>query len=158
MPDVPLYRVGPHPGCPFKCLMGIVLSEQGNPACLSSCQGFSGPWSPSCPPPAVMFPRLHSLLHHKLHEGRDLCVHLQGRNRSLPGVLLCCSAHQALKGAPWVGSYSVVQCIRHLMGQPLYSGRNRGLPLRRRRGQGPHLAKRRQHWWLNNREAGPSNA
>ena len=28
-----------------------------------------------------MFPRLHSLLHHKLHEGRDLCVHLQGRNR-----------------------------------------------------------------------------
>ena len=21
MPDVPLYRVGPHPGCPFKCLM-----------------------------------------------------------------------------------------------------------------------------------------
>ena len=56
----------------------------------------------------------------------------------MPGVLLCCSAHQehrvaplagvllcrlacqALKGAPWVGSYSVVQCLRHLMGQPLY--------------------------------------
>ena len=35
---------------------------------------------PSCPPPAVMFPRLHSSLHHKLHESRDLCVHLQGRN------------------------------------------------------------------------------
>ena len=29
-------------------------------------------------------------------------------------------AHQSLKDAPWVGSYSVVQCIRHLMGQPLY--------------------------------------
>ena len=38
----------------------------------------------------------------------------------LAGVLLCRSACQALKGAPWVGSYSVVQCIRHLMGQPLY--------------------------------------
>ena len=56
----------------------------------------------------------------------------------MPGVLLCCSAHQehrvaplagvllcrlacqALKGAPWVGSYSVVQCIRRLMVQPLY--------------------------------------
>ena len=56
----------------------------------------------------------------------------------MPGVLLCCSAHQehrvaplagvllcrlacqALKGAPWVGSYSVVQCLRHLMGQTLY--------------------------------------
>ena len=52
----------------------------------------------------------------------------------MPGVLLCCSvhqayrgvspgwgsAHQSLKEAPWVGSYSVVQCVRHLMGQPLY--------------------------------------
>ena len=28
---------------------------------------------------------------------------------------------QALKGAPWVGSYSVVQCVRRLMGQTLYS-------------------------------------
>ena len=59
--------------------------------------------------------------------------------RGLPccGVLLCCSAHQAHRGAPWLGSFSldrhirhlqghpgwgpcVVQCIRHLMGQPLY--------------------------------------
>ena len=38
----------------------------------------------------------------------------------LPGVLLCSSACQSLKGAPWVGSYSVVQCIRHVMGQALY--------------------------------------
>ena len=38
----------------------------------------------------------------------------------MPGVLLCCLVHQSLKGAPWVGSYSVVQCVRHLMGQPLY--------------------------------------
>ena len=37
----------------------------------------------------------------------------------MPGVLLCRLAHQALKGAPWVGSYSVIHCISHLMGQPL---------------------------------------
>ena len=37
----------------------------------------------------------------------------------LTGVLIGL-AHQALKGAPWVASYCVVQCIRHLMGQPLY--------------------------------------
>ena len=42
------------------------------------------------------------------------------RGAPLTGVLLCRSVQQALKGAPWVGSYSVVQCIRHLMGQPLY--------------------------------------
>ena len=35
-------------------------------------------------------------------------------------VLLCRSARQALQGAPWVGSYSVVQYVRRLMGQPLY--------------------------------------
>ena len=38
----------------------------------------------------------------------------------LAGVLLCRSASQTLKGAPWVGSYSVVLCVRRLMGQPLY--------------------------------------
>ena len=36
------------------------------------------------------------------------------------GPTFCRSACQALKGAPWVGSYSVVQCIRPLMGQPPY--------------------------------------
>ena len=37
-------------------------------------------------------------------------------------------AHQSLKGAPWVGSYSVVQCIRRLIGQPLYcSAANAGM-------------------------------
>ena len=35
-------------------------------------------------------------------------------------VLLYRLVHQALKGAPGVGSYSVVQCVRHLMGQALY--------------------------------------
>ena len=35
-----------------------------------------------------------------------------------PGwVLLCRSVHQALTGAPWVGSYSVVQCLRYLMAE-----------------------------------------
>ena len=56
----------------------------------------------------------------------------------MPGVLLCCSAcqahrgtplarvllcrlaFQALKGAHWVGPYSVVQCVRSLMDQSVY--------------------------------------
>ena len=37
----------------------------------------------------------------------------------MSGVLLCFSVCRALKGAPWVGSYSVVQCVRCLLGQPL---------------------------------------
>ena len=36
----------------------------------------------------------------------------------LPGVLLCCLAHQALKEAPLVGSYSVLWRISHLKGHP----------------------------------------
>ena len=39
------------------------------------------------------------------------------RGAPLTEVLLCSLAHQSLKGAPWVGSYSVVQCVRRLMGQ-----------------------------------------
>ena len=42
------------------------------------------------------------------------------RGAPLAVVLLYRLAHQALKGAPWVGSCSVVQCIRRLMGPPLY--------------------------------------
>ena len=43
------------------------------------------------------------------------------RGATLAGVLLCSSGRQSLlKGAPWVGSCSVVQCVRRLMGQPLY--------------------------------------
>ena len=34
------------------------------------------------------------------------------------GVLLCRRAHQTLKGAPWVGSYSLVQHISHLKEHP----------------------------------------
>ena len=45
--------------------------------------------------------------------------HIAGPPRA--GALLCRLACQALKGAPWVRSYSVVQCVRRLMGQPLYS-------------------------------------
>ena len=37
----------------------------------------------------------------------------------LGGVLLCSLKHQALQGAPWVGSYAAVQCLRRLMGQPV---------------------------------------
>ena len=47
-------------------------------------------------------------------------AHQAHRGGPLTGVLFCRWAHQALKGAPRVGSYSVVQCIRHSMGQPLY--------------------------------------
>ena len=48
--------------------------------------------------------------------------------RHVEGVLLCRSVCQALKGAPWVGTYSVVQCVRLLMGQPLYcSAANAGV-------------------------------
>ena len=39
----------------------------------------------------------------------------------MAGVLLCSSVPQALKGAPWVGSYSAVQCLRPFMGQSLCS-------------------------------------
>ena len=47
-------------------------------------------------------------------------VHQAHRGALLAGVLLCRSAHHAVKGAPWVGSYSVVQCLRRLMGWLLY--------------------------------------
>ena len=47
-------------------------------------------------------------------------VHQAYRRAPLAGVLLCRLAHQALKGAPWVGFYSEVQCIRHLMSQSLH--------------------------------------
>ena len=46
-------------------------------------------------------------------------AHQAHRGAPLAGVLLCTLVRQALKGAPWVGPYSVVQCIRCLMGQPL---------------------------------------
>ena len=38
------------------------------------------------------------------------------RGAPLAGVLFCGSGHQAPKRAPWVGSGSVVQCVRRLMG------------------------------------------
>ena len=38
----------------------------------------------------------------------------------LAGLLLCTSGHPALTGAPWLGSCSVVQSVRCLMGQALY--------------------------------------
>ena len=47
-------------------------------------------------------------------------THQAGRGAPLAGILLCISACQPLKEAPWVGSYSVVPYLRHLMGQPLY--------------------------------------
>ena len=48
------------------------------------------------------------------------CLAHQAHKGTLGEVLLCRLARQALKGASWMGSYSVVRCIRCLMGQPLY--------------------------------------
>ena len=64
-------------------------------------------------------------------------AHQAHREAPLAGVLLCRLARQALKGAPWVGSYSVVQCIRRLMGQPLCcSAANAGVREERGCGDG----------------------
>ena len=58
----------------------------------------------------------------------------------MAGVLLSISLCQALKGLPCVGSYSVVQCIRRLMGQPLYcSAANAGMWGERDYGDGSTL-------------------
>jgi len=46
----------------------------------------------------------------------DLFRHLQGPL----GEGLCCSVHQALKGASGLGSFSVVPHIRNLKGKPLW--------------------------------------
>jgi len=63
--------------------------------------------------------------------------HQTHRGAPLGGVLLCRLACWALKGGPWVGSYSVVQCVRHLIGQPLYcSAADAG------------LCGKRLWWWL----------
>ena len=40
---------------------------------------------------------------------------------TLAGVLLSCSICQALKEASWLGSFSLIQCLRCLKGQPLWS-------------------------------------
>ena len=50
-----------------------------------------------------------------------LCCSVHQAHRGPPhppaGVLLCRLVHQALKGAPWMESYSVVQCVKLLIGQ-----------------------------------------
>ena len=51
-------------------------------------------------------------------------------------VLLCRSVHQALKGAPWVGSCFVVQYVRCLMAQRLYCSAAGCWPVGRERGYG----------------------
>ena len=70
-------------------------------------------------------------LHSSTHSGTQraplpgilFCCSAQRAHRgpSLAGVLLCRSECQSLKRTPWVGSCSVVQCVRHLTGQTLYS-------------------------------------
>ena len=80
--------------------------------------------------------------------GLFLCcsVHQAHKLAPLAGVQLRCSTFQALKGATWVGSYSVVQCIRHLMGQPLYClATNAGLWGQRGHGDGSTLCVTQQY-------------
>ena len=74
--------------------------------------------------------------------GALLCCSSRQAHRGPPlaGVLLCRSVHQVLKAAPWVGSYSVVQCVRCLIGQPLYcSAASAGLWEERGYGDGSTL-------------------
>ena len=61
--------------------------------------------------------------------GSSVVQHIRQIEAPSPaGVLLCRSVCQALKGAPWAGSYSVVQCVPSFMGQPLYcSAANAGV-------------------------------
>ena len=64
-------------------------------------------------------------------------AHQAHRGAPLTGVLLCRWANQALEGVPWVGSYSVAQCGRCLMIQPLYcSAASAGLWGERGHGDG----------------------
>ena len=42
------------------------------------------------------------------------------RGPTLPGVLLCCPSHQAHRGPPCLGSFSVVSHIRHIEGPPAW--------------------------------------
>ena len=51
--------------------------------------------------------------------GPSLLFGVSGTQRGpLAGVLLGRLAHQTFKGAPWVGPYSVVQCVSHLTENP----------------------------------------
>ena len=64
---------------------------------------------------ASLSPCLHLFRHLEgaLAWGPSLLFGASGKQRApLAGVLLCRSGHQALKGAPWVGSYAVVPCVR----------------------------------------------
>ena len=112
-----------------------------------SVQGHGRPPPQELCPIRVFFPRLLWLairrplwpvfLHSSAYSGTYraplpgvlLCrsKHQAHRGAPLAGVLLCRWAHQALKGAAWWGP-TLVQCVRLLMGQPLYcSAANAGV-------------------------------
>ena len=56
------------------------------------------------------------------------CSTCQAHRRALlTGVLLCRSAPQSLKRAPWMGSYFVVHWVRLLMGQSLSFSSDAGM-------------------------------
>ena len=52
--------------------------------------------------------------------------------------VLCRSVHQALKGAPWVVSCSVYQCVQHLMGQRHYCSQWASQPSKLHPSRPPH--------------------
>ena len=72
----------------------------------------------------------------------------RGSEEAVPGPSVFPSGEPGVSGDFW-GSQEGCQ------GPSRPSGRNRGLPLRRRRGQGPHLAKRCRHFTNRPGEAAP---
>ena len=62
------------------------------------------------------------MFHTSAHRGCPLAGVLLCRwvRQALKGGVLFCSLHHSRKGALWVASCSVVQCVRCLMGQCLY--------------------------------------
>ena len=93
------------------------------PRVLLCCSAHQALWGHPCPCLGSYSVDQHSR-HLKGHPGGVLlCRSARQALKGAPqvGVLLCRSVStQALKGAPRVGPCSVVQCVRHLMGQPLY--------------------------------------
>ena len=93
----------------------------------------------SCGPIRVFFPASCSWQSEGLFgQSFSIALPVQAhRGAPLAGVLFCGSGHQAPKRALWVGSGSVVQCIRRLMGQPLCcSSADAGLSGERGDGEG----------------------
>ena len=80
-----------------RCFLASAAVSLVRKVCTEPCVQEPSPSQPSHPPPAMMRPHLHSSLHHKLCESRDLCAHLQGRNRGTDIE----NRHADLEGRGW---------------------------------------------------------